>query len=88
MTYDDFKECINNLELRILEINEDCWAIKNKNFANPMLFFNPNLKKKDYNGNVSVKAFNISLYTESEIKAVLRLVNELLMTKVSKRGEK
>ncbi len=42
----------------------------------------------DYSGDVSVKSINVRMFNGDELKQVLTLVDELLLTKMSDRGEK
>ena len=87
MTYKNFRNKLSELGLRILVINDNQWSIGYPKIANPMLYFNPQLEEKDYMGSVQVKAINLRLFDANEIKSALLLVDELLLTDKSKRGE-
>lgn len=87
MTYEQFKGKLREMDLVIRFENNGQWSIKSKYFANPLLFFNPSLSDEDYFGNVNVKAYNIGCYSSEELRSVLLMVNDLLLTKLSERGE-
>lgn len=87
MTYDEFRQKISNLELRLLLLKDDQWGIKTDWCANPMAFFNPLVSINDWNGNVTFKAINSGIYTPTQIHETMKLVSQLMMTPLEKRGE-
>lgn len=68
---------LNELELNLLIIDEQQYAVKRKDIANPLFFFNPN--QKSYNGSVVFKSINTDCYTPQQIKGALEAVNSYLM---------
>lgn len=88
MTYDEFTLNISKLEMSILHYPDGMWAIGSRDFANPILFFNPSESKESYKGHIYVKSANSRLYPANKIKHVLTLVDDLLMTELDERGEK
>lgn len=88
MTYIEFCNKIANLDLSIKIHNDDLWSIGYKRIANPMFYFNPLTEEEDYDGNVSVKSVNVRMFNADELKQVLVLIDELLLTKMIDRGEK
>lgn len=86
MKLKEFNTKINELGLSL------CWDIDGKNvsvgkpkIANPMLWFNPYIEEKDYDGSVKVKSINAPLFTGEQIRKTLILVDEFLMTQLDKR---
>lgn len=88
MTYLEFCNKIANLDLCITKHNDNLWSVGYKRIANPMLYFNPLIEEEDYSGDVSVKSINVRMFKGDELKQVLTLIDELLLTKISDRGEK
>lgn len=88
MTYIEFCNEVANLDLCITIHNDNLWSVGYKRIANPMLYFNPLTEEEDYTGDVSVKAINTRVFDANELKQVLILINELLLTKSFDRGEK
>jgi len=88
MTYIEFCNKIANLNLSITIHNDTLWSVGYKRIANPMLYFNPLMEEDDYDGNVSVKSINARMFNADELKQVLILIDELLLTKMTDRGEK
>ena len=88
MTYDEFAINISKVGMRIIHHQAGLWSIGSKEFANPILFFNPSESKEDYMGHVYVKSVNSRLYSAENIKYVLTQVDELLMTELDERGNK
>jgi len=86
MTYEQFLDELNYLDLRVIEYPKETWCIGRKDIANHIISFKPFTDKSDYNGGVNIKSINSSLYTSVQIKDSLYLVNELLMTPLKERG--
>lgn len=86
MNLKEFNIKINELGLSL------CWDIDRKNvsvgkpkIANPMLWFNPCIEEKDYDGSVKVKSINSPLFTGEQIRKSLMLIDEFLLTPLDKR---
>lgn len=45
-------------------------------------------EEENYDGNVTVKSINVGMFNADELKQVLVLIDELLLTKMNERGEK
>jgi len=88
MTYLEFCNKIANLDISITIHNDTLWSVGYKRIANSMLYFNPLTGEEDYDGDVSVKSINARMFNADELKQVLILIDELLLTKMTDRGEK
>lgn len=87
MTYSEFFNELGEWNLTVKNYGNDTWGIGYEKIANTMLFFKYNIPPEEYNGNITVKAVNAPVFLASELKEALSLVNELLMTPISERGE-
>lgn len=82
----EFSKKISELGLSLCWSNDkEILSVGNPEFANPIVWFNPYLEEKDYDGSVRVKSINAPLFTDKQIKGVLLLVDEFLLTQLEDR---
>lgn len=86
LTFDQLTEKLGSVGLSLCwDANQEWISVGKREFANPMLWFNPRMKEKDYNGSVTVKSINIGLFSKDEVHTALMLVNSFLLTDLGKR---
>lgn len=67
----------------VWDIDKKNVSVGNPAFANPLLWVNA---YDEYDGSVRVKSINIPLYTESQVRGALLLVDEFMSTLPKDRG--
>lgn len=87
MTFKSLSSKMNILGLVVVREREGgLFSVAPKGIANKMLFFNVNIPASAYNGNVTVKAINVNLFTAQRLHKALILVDEFLQTPMESRG--
>ncbi|WP_368900760.1 hypothetical protein [Oceanobacillus oncorhynchi] len=69
----------------VWDVDRKFISIGNPNFANPLIWFDPRLPEKDYRGTVKIKSINSPLFSESQIRNSLMLVDTFLQTPLGDR---
>lgn len=86
LTFKDFSEKLAEVGLSLCwDVNKEMISIGKREFANPMLWFDPRVEEKDYSGSVQFKPINTALFSKKQVYTALRLVNSLLLTDLEKR---
>lgn len=75
---------LQSLGLDVFRYSDDLFAVKIPGIANPLLYFNPKDRGAAYDGSVSVKAFNVGVFSAIQIREALSLVSEYLIGEESK----
>lgn len=89
LTFNELSEKLGDNGLSLCwDVNQEWISVGKREFANPMLWFDPRVEEKDYTGTVQVKSINVGLFSEREVYVALKLVNSFLLTALEKRNIK
>lgn len=81
LSFDELRQKLSEIGLSVCwDVKRDWISVGKREFANPMLWFDPREEEKDYSGSIEVKAINVYLFSKEQIHKSLQLVNSFLLT--------